>query len=163
MLSTCPNAMMLTASFKTARDLLAKLDRDFALLKDEASSDRFFNFVVTAYSLCDWIKNDPSVPAAAKADLERFRAQQKLLVCRDVTNASKHFELDERSQAKSITDRVDSSRGYGVGRFGIGPYGVGEEQITLRFSDRTAFGVLEFAADVLSAWQSFLTCTPLRI
>ena len=149
--------MTLSASFKTARDLLAKLDRDYALLNEGISSDRFFNFVVTAYSLCDWIKNDPSVPTAAKADLERFRAQRTPLICRDVTNASKHFELNEKSQAKAVTECVESAQGYGVGRFGIGPYGVGEEQITLRLSDGAVFGVLGFSADVLAAWRSFFS------
>lgn len=99
--------MTLAASFKTARGLLAKLERDYALMKGEVSSDRFLNFVVTAYSLCDWIKNDPSVPAAAKVDLQQFRAQRTLLVCRDVANANKHFEADGRSVSRVITDRVD--------------------------------------------------------
>lgn len=57
--------MSLTYGLKTARDLLAKLERDADLLQSEVSSDRFFNFVVTAYSLADWVQADPSVRQAA--------------------------------------------------------------------------------------------------
>ena len=56
--------MSLTYGLQTAKELLEKLRRDAALLDEEVSSDRFFNFVVTGYSLIDWIKNDPAVPAA---------------------------------------------------------------------------------------------------
>ena len=55
--------MTRTYGLKTAKDLLAKLERDAQHLRNEVSSDLFFNFSVTAYSLVDWISNDPSVPA----------------------------------------------------------------------------------------------------
>src|ERR1700687_3524557 len=37
-------------------------------LEEEVTSDRLFNFVVTGYSMIDWVENDPNVPPAAKAD-----------------------------------------------------------------------------------------------
>ncbi len=54
--------MALTFGLRTPRDLLEKLERDAALINDEVTSDRFFNFVVTGYSMVDWIKNDSSIP-----------------------------------------------------------------------------------------------------
>jgi hypothetical protein len=46
---------------KSANDLYAKLQRDAALLlEDEVTTDRFFNFVITGYSLIDWVKEDAS-------------------------------------------------------------------------------------------------------
>ena len=61
--------MSRTYGLRTASDLLAKLEHDAQLLRDEVSSDRFFNFVVTAYSLADWIKNDPAVPTAGQSQV----------------------------------------------------------------------------------------------
>jgi hypothetical protein len=46
--------MTLTFGLETPRDLLEKLKRDAALLREEATSDKFFNFVVTGYSIIDW-------------------------------------------------------------------------------------------------------------
>jgi hypothetical protein len=40
----------LTYGLETPSDLLAKLKRDAALLKDEVTSDRFFNFVVRVFA-----------------------------------------------------------------------------------------------------------------
>lgn len=67
-------------------------------MDDEVTSDRLFNFVVTGYSMIDWIKNDPSVPASAKA---RALAQglyddQWLKICGDLATAVKHFKLTVR-------------------------------------------------------------------
>lgn len=53
--------MSLTYGLETARDLFEKLSRDANLLDEEVTSDSFFNFVVTAYSLVDWVQNDPTV------------------------------------------------------------------------------------------------------
>jgi hypothetical protein len=64
--------MSLTYGLSTAKELLEKLQRDAALLDEEVTSDRFFNFVVTGYSLIDWVKNDPVVPAAAKVVVSSF-------------------------------------------------------------------------------------------
>jgi hypothetical protein len=58
--------MSLTYGLQSARDLFAKLQRDAATLDKEVSSDNFFNFVVTGYSLVDWIEKDPSVSAFGK-------------------------------------------------------------------------------------------------
>jgi hypothetical protein len=44
------------------------LQRDAAGLEEEVTSDRLFNFVVTGYSMIDWVENDPNVPPAARAD-----------------------------------------------------------------------------------------------
>ena len=88
--------MSLTYGLQTAKELLEKLRRDAALLDEEVSSDRFFNFVVTGYSLIDWIKNDPAVPAAAKAAVSPLYSDPWLKVCGDLATASKHFILTTR-------------------------------------------------------------------
>lgn len=46
--------------------LFHKLQRDVARLDRAVTHDKFFNLVITGYSLIDWVKNDPSLPAAAR-------------------------------------------------------------------------------------------------
>lgn len=87
--------MALTPGLHTVRDVFAKLKRDAALLNEAITEDRFFNFVVTGYSLIDWVKNDPAVPASAKAKavVDGLHKDTWLKVCGDLATASKHFEL----------------------------------------------------------------------
>src|SRR5262245_23187408 len=111
--------MSLTFGLKTARDLLDKLKRDADLLDEEVTSDRFFNFVVTGYSLVDWLKHEPSVPRAA---IEAMYKDQWIKICGDLATASKHYQLTSRPPIVSDTK---SSQGWGMGRFGKGGWGVG--------------------------------------
>jgi hypothetical protein len=49
--------MALTFALSSIRDLFAKLERDAALLDEEVTADRAFNFVVTGYSMIDYGKD----------------------------------------------------------------------------------------------------------
>lgn len=151
------NRMSRTYGLKTASDLLAKLERDAQLLREEVSSDRFFNFVVTAYSLVDWIQNDPNIPAAAKADLPRFRATTSIQICRDLANASKHFQLDIKPGRKPIVTNAESEQGFGLGRFGRGGYGVGEEEVGVWLSASDRINGLDVKEQSLKEWRHFFS------
>ena len=144
----------LVPGLDSAKDLHAKLQRDAALLDEEVSSDAFFNFVVTGYSLIDWIKNDPGVPAAARtqSEIDALYADKWLKVCGDLAAAAKHFTLTKR---KPITFSATSRQGYGMGRYGKGRYGVGEKSIEVALNDGTRFSALELVEGVLDMWQSF--------
>lgn len=145
--------MSLTYGLQSASDLFAKLQRDAAALDEEVTSDKFFNFLVTGYSLVDWIKKDPSVSASAKADLKRLRAEKAIQVCRDLANGSKHFTLNY----SPITNSAISESGYGAGRYGKGVYGAGEESIRIQLNDGTSFHCLDLVREVLAALQSFFS------
>jgi hypothetical protein len=146
--------MSLTYGLSTVSDLLAKLERDAKSLDDEVTSDLMFNFVVTGYSMIDWIKNDPNVPQTAKAsnEIEALYSDQWLKVCGDLATASKHFTLTRR---QPITTSATSSQGFGVGRFGKGGFGVGEEAIEIELSDGTKYDALALKNGVLNKWRSF--------
>lgn len=148
--------MALTFGLTSICDLLAKLQRDAAALDEEVTSDRLFNFVVTGYSMIDWVRNDPSVPSTAKAPaiVQGLSNDHWLKVCGDIANASKHFTLTRRAP---ITVSASSSRGFGVGRFGKGGYGVGEEIIEVHLNDGTSFHCLDLVQGVLSSWQTFFS------
>jgi hypothetical protein len=143
-------------SLKTATDLLRKAKRDAALLQEEITSDRFFNFVVTAYSLIDWIKHDPTVPQSAKeqAVIDDIYGDRWLLLCGDAATGAKHFKLTRR---EPTADKVSVISDWGAGRFGKGAFGVGEEHITVHLPDGTIYDALELVAGVIGAWESFFS------
>ena len=134
--------MSLTFGFTSAKDFHAKLQHNAALIDREVTGDALFNFVINGYSLIDWVKNDPSVPVAAKeaAELGALYADKWLKVCGDLATAVKHFTLTGRIP---ITASATSKQDYGVGRYGKGGYGVGEESIKVLLNDGTTFSALE--------------------
>lgn len=154
--------MTLTFGFASTRDLFEKLKRDADALDEEVTSDRLFNFVVTGYSLIDWIKNDPTVPASAKAraSLQGLYSDRWLKVCGDLATASKHFTLTSR---KPIAKSATAAQGFGVGRFGKGGFGVGEESIEVQLNDGTSFHCLDLVEGVLASWETFLLSHGIRV
>jgi hypothetical protein len=136
----------------TSRDLHAKLQRDASSLHDEVSSDRLFNFFVTAWSLVDWIKSDDSVPADAKAARDSIRSDPLLQVCRDLANGCKHHTI---THYNAPTERTVSTSGYGLGRYGKGAYGVGEESVEVVMKDGSRYPVLQLVDDVMGRWRLF--------
>jgi len=146
--------MSLTCGLSTVKELFEKLERDSELLYEEVTSDRMFNFVVTGYSIIDWIKNDPSVPQSAKDQnqIQRLYNKQWLKICGDLATASKHFKLTRR---QGITSSSTSSQGYGVGRFGKGGFGIGEESIEILLNDGTNYDGLDLVNGVLNEWHQY--------
>ncbi|WP_029922414.1 hypothetical protein [Nevskia soli] len=146
--------MTLNYGLTSIRDLFAKLQRDAAALDEEVNSDRMFNFVITGYSMIDWVKNDPSVPTAAKAAVavQALRDDIWLKACGELANASKHFVLKKQSPT---TASATTAQGYGVGRYGMGGYGVGEESIDILLNDGASFHCLDLVNGVVGSWQRF--------
>jgi hypothetical protein len=147
--------MPLTLGFHNIRNMLGKLERDAELLEQDAvTADRFLNFVLTAYAMIDWVKNDPSVPASAKqANVVQSLYQDKLLkICGDLANAGKHFTLIRRTP---ITKDTTRESGFGVGRFGMGGWGKGEDEITIELNDGTKLNGLDLVRDVVATWKKF--------
>ena len=136
-----------TFALNSARDLFAKLQRDAELLDHEVTSDRFFNFVVTARHLAEWADKDPSVPIAARKRIRKFTKSERFLLCRDLANACKHFVL----RKSTVLVATRSARGYGVGRYGHGGYGVGEEEITLA-PEQGEYDAIVFAREIVAAY-----------
>jgi len=154
--------MSLTPGLTSALDLLHKLQRDVERLNKEVTSDDFFNFVITGYSLIDWVKHDASLPESARTseEIDRLYKEPWLKVCGDLASASKHYTLTRR---KSVVTSAESQRGWGKGRYGKGGYGVGEEAIVIRINNDTEWTALEFACGVLQAWLHFFERQDLQV
>src|ERR1700753_1442871 len=91
----------------SARELFEKLKRDAALLDAEVTTDRFFNFVITGYSIIDWCKGEPTLSAL---NVQTLYDDHWLKICGDLATAGKHFQLTKR---QSITDSASSEQGFG--------------------------------------------------
>lgn len=148
--------MSLTFGITTTKELQDKLKRDAASLNEEVTSDAFFNFVVTGYSLIDWVKNDPTVPASAKTQTEiaSLYGDSWLKVCGDLAIAAKHYKFTKRVP---VTASATSDTGFGMGRYGKGGFGIGEESINITLNDGTSFPGLDFVQGVLHSWERFFT------
>lgn len=146
--------MPLRYGLQSSRDLFEKLKADAAALEKEVTSYGLFNFVVAAYHLCQWIEKDPAVPKSAKQAVAAVRADQNIAVCRDLTNATKHFTLrgDYKNQ---VANAAISSVGFGIGRYGHGGFGVGEEKIEVELMDGSIIDVLDLKNNVVAIWTSF--------
>lgn len=151
--------MSLRYGLRTARDLFDKLRRDLGSLETQVSSDQLFNFVVTARHLPEWVERDPTVPQKVVAGLPALRASSLYKACRDIADASKHFELTNARAERTNVSEVSSAQGYGVGRFGAGEYGVGEESIKIVTDDGNSIDALDFAKQVTAAFERVLDAT----
>jgi hypothetical protein len=146
--------MALTYGLSSARSLYEKLQCDAEALEEEVNSDSFFNFVVTGYSLIEWVKKDPSVPETAQNAVNDIYDDQWIKTCRDLANASKHFTLN---YSNFITSSATSEQGFGVGRCGQGGFGLGEESIKVTLTDGSSFDCLELVKGVMKTWNDFFS------
>lgn len=147
--------MALTYGLLSARSLYEKLQRDAKALEEEVNSDRFFNFVVTGYSLIDWVKEDPSVPTTAQT-VNALYCDRWLKVCKNIATASKHFRVTKHED-KLITSSATSEQGFALGRYGRGGFGVGEERIEVTLTDKSSFDCLELVDGVMNTWNNFFS------
>ena len=146
---------MLTCKLYSCCDLLEKLRSDLKLLQEQVTSYRFFNFVITGYHIIDWIKNGDRIQESTRSAATEMRKNEYISICRDLTNASKHFKLNYKNR------KVDSAKSvqgcFGTGRLGKGVFGIGEESITIKCSDGHEYNALELAKAILQTWETFFT------
>ena len=100
-----------SVGLENCNDLFEKLKFEQKRL-DESDYDRFdfWNFVVTASHLhYDWLEKDNlNKPKYANKKRNKSPKEMKLILeaCRDISNASKHFYLDENAFNKKVITEV---------------------------------------------------------
>jgi hypothetical protein len=83
----------------------ARLIRSEERLRRENSVDSLLDFILTCNHLVDWIEKDPDATSTAKSSLfiyvtdnngkqRKVPANLWLGICRDIANATKHYEHD---------------------------------------------------------------------
>lgn len=145
--------MNLTYSFQNPRDLFEKMERDAAALDDCVTGDKAFNFVITACHIRDWIMSSSDTQEIKDA-LKTLTNNKSFQLCRDLTNASKHMEI---TKYEPLAEDASSSQGFGVGRFGKGPCGIGEESIEITHSDGSMIDILQLKDEIVSLWSEFFS------
>lgn len=144
---------MMGTQIRTATDLFKKLKRDLALLDAEVTSDRFFNFVITARHLPEWSEKDPTYNGSAAINVAPLKESPIFRACRDIADASKHFSLKQWRLEQTNVAHVDSAQGFGTGRFGRGHFGVGEESISISLSDGSEWDAMVFAHELAALFE----------
>lgn len=93
--------------FRSADDLYGKLKREHERLQAEWNDDNSFNFIVTAYHLYDdWVRRAGTRGQQQRRNRLDPIAERLMHVLRDITNASKHWELNQRNEEKRVVDEV---------------------------------------------------------
>lgn len=141
---------------QSVEDLFGKLERELARLEADVTPDNYFNFVITAYHICDWVEKGPGASKPVLRELESFRGQLPIRVCRDIANGSKHFQLDDNYSNKVVADAT-CIVGFGVGAYGKGSYGVGELAVRITLENDVEHDGLVLARDAVRLWRSFLS------
>ena len=91
----------------TCEGLFEKLKWDYQQLQEGWNEYRTFNFVVTAYHLYeDWIKHAGSKAQRSRKGKLPTIGKKLFYTLRDITNASKHWQLDSKSQNKKVVEGV---------------------------------------------------------
>ncbi|MDD5066275.1 MAG: hypothetical protein PHF84_04450, partial [bacterium] len=145
----------ITYSLKDSQDLYDKLTIDYNELLNEVNSRSVFNFVVTAYHLIEWMKKDKRFAFGDIQDeISEIKNHEYYKICRDLANASKHFEL--RNPSKKVKS-TSVSQGFGVGRYGAGPFGSGEEEVTIELNDGRKIDILELAGGLMTIYDKYFT------
>lgn len=149
--------MPLPDKYTTLRGRFDKLKRQANYLNNEVGWELFNEFAITAFHLCDWILSDPKVSPAIIADMRVLQNTQEIQACRDIANTIKHREITRYTP--TVIDAT-ADRGFGVGRFGRGGFGVGEESILITLVDGTIINGLTLSEKVIELWEKFFEQYP---
>ena len=129
-------------------DLLRKAQHDFAQLDREVNSYDLFNFLCTVNHLADWAERERGLPRGFKHHVARLRKKLEIRTIAALCNRAKHFE--RRKDSPSPSTKV--ARVWSAGRYGKGPWGVGEPTYEVEV-EGVMKDLLGFARSVLDEWE----------
>jgi hypothetical protein len=138
------------AFHNTAQKHFEKLRKNFERLKRESlDTANLADFFKEAWHLVEITQKDPSISKDQKRQVGSFHRESDFKLCRAICNKEKHHvpkrgEMNVESSAKS---------GWGVGRFGMGAYGVGEPQIVVKSDQGDKIDALDLAKRIFEKWN----------
>ena len=141
----------------TARDLLAKLERDLVRAQNSPLDvDAAFDFFVTAYHMLDWLH--PGVANRHKRD-EIEKNSMLLQVASHLANGSKHFEATARKH-QSVYETVKREGPFQADAFQQNAFDVGDLVVYLEGDAAAQFGrsinVVDLARRLVDFWRQEL-------
>jgi hypothetical protein len=87
--------------FRSAIDVFQKLKHEVSKLETNIHVYDFFNFVITAHILQEWLLKDSTLPDLMRLKAKEIEKNQFWQVCKEISNGNKHFYLDH--ETKTIT------------------------------------------------------------
>jgi hypothetical protein len=106
---------------RTAQERYEKLKKLFARLMDRFNRDDLDDFIQTANSLPEWIRQDRTLSREQKSALERFVVTESIdwQICHQLANAQKHVKFKPPSKqsapvVRSVDWKPGGSRGVAV-------------------------------------------------
>lgn len=139
---------------RSAAEHFDKLRKDLKRVEEALHKDNLDDFFKTAYHLVEIVKRDRATTSLQKARAAELRQDIDFLICRDIANSEKHFGLDPRRNPTPTAKGASTLEGFGVGRYGMNGYGVGEQSISLHLSDGTSIDALGLARRVFEKWSA---------
>lgn len=125
----------------SAHEVYNKLFRELLEIEREVHIDKLDHFIQTARNLLEAVQADSTNTTREQRRLiGRLKSDQDFRVCNDIANRQKHFRPKQGDLAKGATVRC----GFGVGRFGRGGFGVGEQTVVIELADGSTENALEF-------------------
>ncbi len=118
--------------------------------------DDLWSFFQQSWHLKDWIKNDPSVPAAVRSRVENeVKKHQVLMICADLANRSKHLHLTRnrtgaRSGGKNVVAVIKEKLSTSESTSSIS----WNHQITLQ--NGSTLAAVQLGRDAVAAWKQVL-------
>lgn len=154
--------MICTLKLASIYDIYEKLQRDGAALDDEVTVERVFNFTVTAYSMIEWVQNDPSIPAMIKTHdvINGLRNDHWLKICGDLAAARKHFKLNINVP---MPPSAPTNSGFYSGSIKARKYGDGKVSSEIILSNGTKFQCHDLVRGVLSSWKNFFSANSITM
>lgn len=157
--------MTKTPAYREQHERLTRWHSRFAALDQgrvhDVSSDHYLDdiyaFFLNCYHLKDWIRQDMTVPASVRQQVEPFiDSNRALRLCADICNALKHLRLTR--------PRSGESPSFGTKRFEVA-LGPGQETtISLKYQVDTTGGPIDafaLATECVQAWTTFMTTNAL--
>ncbi|MGZ3275300.1 MAG: hypothetical protein ACXWKY_14720 [Caulobacteraceae bacterium] len=126
------------------RDIYDKLFRELDAVEAEVHIDKLDHAVQTARNLCEAVEKDPNSSRAQRELIANFKRGEDHEICRCIANQQKHF----RRRDSDIATGGSVRQGFGVGRYGLGGYGGGEQSVMIDLADGGQISAHEFVRRV---------------
>lgn len=130
-------------------DMLAKAERELALLKQVINVDTIFNCFVSAYHVMDYVQ---ALGTVDKSAIDAMYADSDFDLCHSICNRGKHLIVKKNPKDFTATESGGSGM-LGFGAIGEGAIGEGSEWHF--YCDSVEIYPVELAETVIKKWHIF--------
>ena len=89
--------------FMSAIDVFRKLKHEVSKIEVNIHVYDFFNFVITAHILQEWLLKDSSLPDSVRLKAKEIEKNQFWQACKEISTGKKYFSYHETKTSKGIS------------------------------------------------------------